>query len=530
MQAVKDDSVKQLLVELSMLLAMNIIGFFACAPSEQLQKQTFTETRKCVEKRILLLRENIKQEDILLSVLPRHIANDVRKDIVADGQSSTMFHKIYIRKHDIISILFADICGFTNLASECNAEDLVQLLNELFARFDHLAYRNHCMRIKILGDCYYCVSGLPEYRANHAQCCVEMGLEMIEAIKLVRDVTHVNVNMRVGIHTGRAHCGVLGLKKWQFDVWSDDVTIANHMESGGLPGRIHITQATLDCLGGAYKVEPGHGEERSTYLAEHNIKTYLIVPDGDEHTDMERQNINPTGEKGLRVTGYVGETMHKRGNSMRRPVEQKKPLEVEVESYLLQGIRAISKDTWRSSYCNNTTLRFRKRKMEKKFLECRKETVLAEIACALFIFLISSVALSLSGLGGMSIPILLCHPIHLVTKNSDLESLPDYHETTVRISISCFLPIAENKRLVRYEYVVKVVFPSSGLNNVNICDSFDFTKTLLKDKLFKNIMKKLTKNRVKSTVTKSKGVSILSDIHYLVCPIFCSTQKLHSPP
>ncbi|VDM97667.1 unnamed protein product, partial [Onchocerca ochengi] len=171
------------LAEIVLLIAMNYIGLFVYYPTEVVQRKTFHETRKCVERRILLLRENIKQEDILLSVLPRHIANDVRKDRAVEGQSATMFHKIYIRKHDVISILFADICGFTNLASECNADELVQLLNNLFARFDHLAYRNHCMRIKILGDCYYCVSGLPDYQPNHAQCAVEMGLEMIEVIK-----------------------------------------------------------------------------------------------------------------------------------------------------------------------------------------------------------------------------------------------------------------------------------------------------------------------------------------------------------
>lgn len=80
------------------------------------------------------------------------------------------------------SILFADIVGFTVLASQCSAQELVRLLNELFGRFDQLANDHHCLRIKILGDCYYCVSGLPEPRADHATCAVEMGLDMIDAI------------------------------------------------------------------------------------------------------------------------------------------------------------------------------------------------------------------------------------------------------------------------------------------------------------------------------------------------------------
>ena len=81
------------------------------------------------------------------------------------------------------SIIFADICGFTALASRCSPQQLVKVLNDLFARFDKLAQENNCLRIKLLGDCYYCVSGLPDPRPDHAECCVEMGLHMIQAIR-----------------------------------------------------------------------------------------------------------------------------------------------------------------------------------------------------------------------------------------------------------------------------------------------------------------------------------------------------------
>ncbi|NXQ31733.1 ADCY3 cyclase, partial [Alaudala cheleensis] len=176
-----------------------------------------------------------------------------------------------------LSILFADIVGFTQLSSSCSAQELVKLLNELFARFDKLAARHHQLRIKILGDCYYCICGLPEFREDHAACSIRMGLAMVEAIASVRERTRTAVDMRVGVHSGAVLGGVLGQKRWQFDVWSTDVTVANKMEAGGIPGRVHISQSTVDCLKGEFEVEPGEGGSRCEYLRDKGIVTYLVV-------------------------------------------------------------------------------------------------------------------------------------------------------------------------------------------------------------------------------------------------------------
>lgn len=161
-------------------IGVNACGLMVNVMMERAQRRAFLDTRNCIAARLEMEDENEKLERLLLSVLPRHVAIEMKNDILSPVK--TQFHKIYIQRHDNVSILFADIVGFTVLASQCSAQELVRLLNELFGRFDQLSHDHHCLRIKILGDCYYCVSGLPEPRADHARCAVEMGLDMIDAI------------------------------------------------------------------------------------------------------------------------------------------------------------------------------------------------------------------------------------------------------------------------------------------------------------------------------------------------------------
>uniref|UniRef100_A0A8C5X7W0 Adenylate cyclase type 9 n=1 Tax=Malurus cyaneus samueli TaxID=2593467 RepID=A0A8C5X7W0_9PASS len=292
----------ELLSKAFLHICIHAIGIHLFIMSEVRSRSTFLKVGQSIMHGKDLEVEKALKERMIHSVMPRIIADDLMKQGDDESENSVKRHstsspknrkkKPSIQKTPIIfrpfkmqqieqvSILFADIVGFTKMSANKSAHALVGLLNDLFGRFDRLCEDTKCEKISTLGDCYYCVAGCPEPRADHAYCCIEMGLGMIKAIEQFCQEKKEMVNMRVGVHTGTVLCGILGMRRFKFDVWSNDVNLANLMEQLGVAGKVHISEATAKYLDDRYEMEDGKVVERvgQSVVADQlkGLKTYLI--------------------------------------------------------------------------------------------------------------------------------------------------------------------------------------------------------------------------------------------------------------
>lgn len=178
-----------------------------------------------------------------------------------------------------MSVLYADVVNYTYLTTQLDVQTLVETIHDLFVKFDQASEAYNVLRIKFLGDCYYCVSGVPVRNRYHAKSCVDLGLRMIKDIREVRKRRNLEIDMRIGVHSGDIYSGVIGACKWQYDIWSKDVDIANRLESTGEAGKVHISQETLDLLNEEYDYSEGTAKAKTDeVLIKYGIKSFLITP------------------------------------------------------------------------------------------------------------------------------------------------------------------------------------------------------------------------------------------------------------
>jgi class 3 adenylate cyclase len=209
-----------------------------------------------------LRQEQAKAENLLLNILPRSIADKLKAEAqpIADHVGAA-------------SILFADVVDFTVWSERLPPAEVVGYLDHLFSHFDELAERYGLEKIKTIGDCYMVAAGVPTPRLDHARALAYMALDMLEAMRLDDEVPHLGLELRVGINSGPVVAGVIGRKRFLYDLWGDAVNTASRMESHGTPGRIQITRATYELLADEFECEPrgtiavkGKGEVETWYL------------------------------------------------------------------------------------------------------------------------------------------------------------------------------------------------------------------------------------------------------------------------
>jgi class 3 adenylate cyclase len=242
----------------ALILGMaNCGGMLICYQMDVAARREFIAMR-------LLDKERERSERLLLNILPAPIAERLKASEDAIAEHS-----------DGVTVVFADIVGFTPLSASKSPQALVELLNRIFSEFDALADAHGLEKIKTIGDAYMAVAGLPEPWPDHAPRAARMALAMLDVTTRVAAETGEKLALRIGLHSGPVVAGVIGRRKFTYDLWGDTVNTASRMESHGVPGSIHCSEATATLLRGAFQLQArgameikGKGEMRTFLLGE----------------------------------------------------------------------------------------------------------------------------------------------------------------------------------------------------------------------------------------------------------------------
>ncbi len=246
-----------------LIFVMNFVGISSMifASTYFFVRARDTAQAKLEEEHKLLQTEQEKSERLLLNVLPKSIADRLKSSstTIADG-------------YPAVTVIFADIVNFTTFSATVSPGELVHMLNDIFSRFDKLAEQFGLEKIKTIGDAYMVVSGLPEQRPDHPEAAAEMALAMLREMDDFGKKAAIPLTMRIGMNTGPVVAGVIGARKFIYDLWGDTVNTASRMESHGAPGAIQVTDSTYAHLSARYEFQQpriinvkGKGEMR-TYM------------------------------------------------------------------------------------------------------------------------------------------------------------------------------------------------------------------------------------------------------------------------
>ncbi|CAH1164939.1 unnamed protein product [Phyllotreta striolata] len=267
---------------------VNALGIYYRYMNEIVIRRSFLDRRDSIMSTYQLIHEKNQKVQLMQSIIPEYIRKIVEERYVTAIQSfikqgrylkENPFNNLLLDSHENVSILFADIVNYTEMTIKLKITELLDTLNDLFGLFDSASLELKVTRIKFLGDCYYCVAGLPpDVADNPAEACVDLGLKMISIISNVRRKRNLNINMRIGVHSGKIISGIIGSVKYQFDIWSKDVDIANKMESEGEAGAVHITEVTKNLLKKPYRIHPKMKKSTNEQFEVLGHRTFLVLP------------------------------------------------------------------------------------------------------------------------------------------------------------------------------------------------------------------------------------------------------------